>query len=131
MSGRIKYDPPMPSARDELTQRFPAGRVIKCLAFYKDPFWKKKGFSGEFICEDDVVTMGFDVTLEDGSFPGLVGFICGDYARRLSMVSDQERKEKVLAFFAKVLGPEALEPIHYMDKDWLSEPWYVARFISS
>jgi len=42
MTGRIRYDPPLPSARDELSQRFPIGRVIKCIAFYQEPFWKKK-----------------------------------------------------------------------------------------
>ena len=123
LTGRIEYDPPLPSNRDELTQRFSMGRVIKCLIFYKDSFWLKKGFSGEILSENGEFTMGFECTLYDGKHPSLVVFICGDHARKLSLVTENERKKKVLEELSKVFGEEAMNAIHYIDKDWLTEPY--------
>ena len=45
LAGRIAYDPPLPGYRDQLTQRFPMGSCIKCLAFYEEPFWRAEGLS--------------------------------------------------------------------------------------
>jgi monoamine oxidase len=42
LAGRIEYDPPLPAARDQLTQRMPMGSVIK-LAVYDEPFWQDEG----------------------------------------------------------------------------------------
>ncbi len=47
LAGRITYDPPLPAARDALTQRVPHGAVIKCHAVYDRPFWREDGLSGE------------------------------------------------------------------------------------
>ena len=44
--GTLGYDPPLPGYRDQLTQRVPMGAVIKCLAFYDEPFWRAEGLSG-------------------------------------------------------------------------------------
>jgi monoamine oxidase len=129
MTGKIKYSPPLPSARDELSQRYFMGRVIKCLAFYKEAFWIKKGLSGEILSEDDIITMGFEATLYDNSKPSLVAFVCGDHARKLSALSEEDRKSEILKCFAKFFGPEALSPINYLDKDWTNEPWYTHIYI--
>jgi monoamine oxidase len=40
LTGRIRYDPPMPPARDQLTQRVFMGSIIKCIAVYEDPWWR-------------------------------------------------------------------------------------------
>lgn len=97
MSGRITYSPPLPSSRDELSQRFSMGRVIKCLAFYKERFWRSKGMSGEIVSEDDIITMGFDASSPDGSSSVLVGFICGEYARKMSLVSQEVKLKSFLS----------------------------------
>ena len=44
LAGRIAYDPPMPALRDQLTQRMPAGSVIKFNIEYETPFWRADGF---------------------------------------------------------------------------------------
>ena len=33
--------------RDQLTQRMPAGAVIKCMAIYDHPFWRDDGLNGQ------------------------------------------------------------------------------------
>ena len=37
LAGRIEYEPALPAARDQLTQRMPMGSVIKCMAVYEKP----------------------------------------------------------------------------------------------
>eukprot|EP01119_Soliformovum_irregulare_P001138 TRINITY_DN10858_c0_g1_i1.p1 TRINITY_DN10858_c0_g1~~TRINITY_DN10858_c0_g1_i1.p1 ORF type:complete len:512 (-),score=125.30 TRINITY_DN10858_c0_g1_i1:48-1583(-) len=123
LCSRISYFPPMPCTRDDLTQRFPMGKVIKCLAFYSENFWRKKGFSGEIVSQDDVITMGYEASLDDDSHPSLVGFIAGNAARHWSTATPEARRQAVLECFAKFFGEEALHPIHYIDKDWCSDPW--------
>ena len=33
------------------------------------------------------------------------------------------RKAAVLAHLSRLLGPEALSPVDYLEKDWIDEPW--------
>lgn len=49
MAGRIRYNPPMPPSRDTLTQRVFMGSIIKTHMYYKTPFWKEKGYSGQLV----------------------------------------------------------------------------------
>ena len=51
LAGRIAYDPPLPGYRDQLTQRFPMGACIKCLAFYDEPFWRADGSRGSAVSD--------------------------------------------------------------------------------
>lgn len=123
LCGRIDYTPPMPPKRDLLTQRMPMGSIIKCIAAYDRPFWREKGFSGEMLSDTGALQLGFDDTSEDGTHAALVGFISGEGARYWSERPEDERKEAVLESFARFFGDEALSPIDYADKDWLSEPY--------
>lgn len=40
---KIHFNPPMPMLRNQLITRVPLGSVIKCMVYYKEPFWRKKG----------------------------------------------------------------------------------------
>ena len=41
----------MPPQRDEAMQRMYMGSVIKTIVIYDEPYWRKKGFSGEAISD--------------------------------------------------------------------------------
>ena len=43
LAGRIAYEPPLPARRDQLTQKMPAGSVIKINVVYDEPFWRAEG----------------------------------------------------------------------------------------
>ena len=47
LAGRISYDPLLPAARDQLTQRMPMGSVIKVHVRYDEPFWRGDGLTGQ------------------------------------------------------------------------------------
>lgn len=123
LAGRIHYQPALPFLRDQLTQRFPMGATIKCIATYERPFWRERGFSGEALCTRGPVSVVFDNTTHDGAQPALLGFLVGRAARELGNWLPSERQEAVLSSFVRFFGPEAARPIEYYEKDWSAEPW--------
>ena len=49
LTGRIHYDPPLPAARDQLTQRSPMGAIIKTLVVYDSPWWRAGDLSATLL----------------------------------------------------------------------------------
>jgi len=133
---KIHFQPSLPTLRNQMIQRVPMGSVIKIMIYYKKNFWREKGMCGtSFVMGSDEhpVVYTFDDTKPDGSVPALVGFIAGDKARRLSKLTPEERKIMIAKSLSKVFGcPEALEPIHYEEHNWMAEQYsggcYTAMF---
>uniref|UniRef100_A0A8C4T1K7 Amine oxidase n=1 Tax=Erpetoichthys calabaricus TaxID=27687 RepID=A0A8C4T1K7_ERPCA len=101
---KVHYDPQLPSVRNQLIQRVPMGSIIKCMMYYKRPFWKEKDYCGTMMIEDEdsPISMTLDDTKPDGSYPCIMGFIL------------------------------ARKPVHYEEKDWCGEQYsggcYTAYF---
>lgn len=120
---RIRFEPALPAARDQLLQRMPAGSCIKCIARYAKPFWREHGLSGQVASPAGPVRVTFDNS-EAGRDSGLLmGFLEGDVARHYSAVNADERRRAVLDCFADYFGEAARKPLEYVDKDWSNEPW--------
>ena len=122
LAGRIEYDPPLPAARDQLTQRMPMGSVIKCMAVYEEAFWREDGLSGQAVSLPGPAQVVFDNTPANGS-PGLIGFLEGREARELGTLPEAERRDAVLKGFQRLFGRRAGHPILYAEKDWSTEPY--------
>ena len=123
LAGRIHYDPPLPPARDQLTQRLPNGSVIKCFALYPTPFWREAGLNGFVTSDTGPVHLVFDNSPPDGSVGILLGFMEGAAARQMSRVSPEERRQAALTCFARYFGERAAKPDLYLDHDWNAEVW--------
>lgn len=124
LAGRLEYDPALPSARDELTQRMPNGAVVKCHLRYERPFWREAGFSG--FVEDDrgPADYYFDDGHPEGETGRLVGFICGDAARQWAVESTSSRQDALTAQLASVFEDDRFEtPTAYLDRAWATEPY--------
>lgn len=98
------------------------GSVIKCLVAYERPFWRSRGWSGEFVSDRAPLSPTFDASPADGSCGVLVGFVSGPDAARLSGHPEARRKE-VIDSLVTAFGPEAAQPIDYLDHDWIADPW--------
>lgn len=121
LSGRFDYDPVLPPWRDQLTQRVPAGTVIKCFAAYPRPFWREQGLNGQAISEHGPVKITFDVSPPGAEVGILLGFVEGGEARRWQRLPDDARRRAVLDSFAGYFGPAAAQPTSYLEKDWSAE----------
>jgi monoamine oxidase len=123
LTGRIAYDPPLPPARDQLTQRMPQGAVIKTMAIYERPFWREAGMSGQATTDANPAGVVFDNSPPDGTPGVLLGFIEGRAARHWATVAADARRDAVLAGHARLFGPEALRPDRYIERVWAAEEW--------
>jgi monoamine oxidase len=123
LAGRIRYEPGLPGWRDQFTQRMPQGSVIKCMAVYDEPFWRTDGLSGQVTSTDGPIKVVFDNTPSTGGAGVLLGFLEGAQARSLGRVPVEQRREAVIACFARFFGPRAAEPIEYVERSWAEEPY--------
>lgn len=121
LSGRLDYQPVLPAWRDQLTQRVPAGTVVKCFAAYPTPFWRDHDLNGQAISDAGPVKVTFDVSPPDAGRGVLLGFVEGGEARRWQRLPDDQRRAAVLERFAHYFGPQAAEPTSYVEKDWSAE----------
>ena len=123
LAGRLRYSPPLPGARDQLTQRAPMGSVYKVQCVYEAPFWRDAGLTGQVSSDAGLVRITFDNSPPSG-LPGvLLGFIEGDEARLWGRRLAQERRDAVLACLAGYFGARAAAPREYVEISWAEEEW--------
>ena len=123
LAGRLRYDPPLPGYRDQLTQRVPMGAVIKCFAVYDEPFWRTEGLSGSTVSGSGPLTLTIDNSPPSGSPGILVGFLEGDHARSFGRTSPEERREAVIANLVQLFGTRAGKVEQFIEKSWAEEEW--------
>jgi monoamine oxidase len=123
LAGRIFYDPPLPAYRDQLTQRVPAGSVIKCNVVYESSFWRADGLSGQATGDEGPVKIVFDNSPPSGSPGILLAFLEGQQARLLNRASPADRREAVVASLVRYFGPRAAAVQEYVELDWSEEQW--------
>lgn len=123
LAGRIAYEPALPAYRDQLTQRVPQGTMTKANVVYPEPFWREDGLKGFAFATDGPVSAAFDNSPPDGSPGVLAAFVKGVEARRLSRLSEAERRGEVLAGLARFFGKQAGSPEAYHELDWSAEEW--------
>lgn len=123
LAGRISYEPPLPAARDHLTQRMPHGTVVKCAALYETPFWREKGMSGQALSDAGPATISFDASPPGGSPGVLAAYAGGRHGVRLGRMDHEARRAAVLGCLSRLFGPEAGEPFRYLDLDWSAQEW--------
>jgi monoamine oxidase len=123
LAARIVYDPPMPAYRDQLTQKAPAGSVIKCMVIFDSPFWRDQDLTGQVGSDTGPVKVTFDNSPPDGSPGVLLVFLEGNAARELGRASFSDRRQAVLRCLARYFDDRALSPRDYLDKDWSADEW--------
>ncbi|WP_040775406.1 flavin monoamine oxidase family protein [Nocardia pneumoniae] len=121
IAGRIAYDPPLPAARDQLTQRVPMGSVLKSFAVYERPFWREEGLTGQSLNPHDPVPVSFDATRPGG--PGVLGaLVPGRAAQRLTALPASERRAMIVGSLVRAFGHAARDPIEWHEKIWADDP---------
>lgn len=133
----IDFEPRLPLARDELTDRWASSKMVKIHVVYETPFWRDQGLSGEFLSDSGLVRVILDNSPPDaevGILTGLTGSPVTD-DHRVSGVSGtedpsifdvgnrDERRRAVLDALTRYFGPAARNQIQYVEKNWADEPW--------
>ena len=123
LAGLLRYRPPLPGLRDQLTQRMPMGTVIKVHCLYETPFWRADGLSGQAASDDGIVRITFDNSPPAGTPGILMGFIEGNEGRYWGQRREEERKAAVLACLVRYFGEQAGNPYEYIEQNWAEEEY--------
>jgi len=123
LAAGIDFDPALPEQRRQLAEQFWPGALSKCVALYKEPFWRADGLSGESVTDAGPVTLTFDSSPRDGSAGVMLGFVGGPEAREMAAMAPAERRTAVLDCFERLFGPRAAEPLDYAEQAWAAEEW--------
>lgn len=121
LAGRLEYEPALPAWRDQLTQRLPAGSVIKLYCVYDEPFWRAEGLTGQAASDVGPVKVTFDNSPPSGSPGILMGFIEANDGREWTQRSVDERRTAAIECFVRYFGPRAATPVEYVERDWMAE----------
>ncbi|MFG3090112.1 flavin monoamine oxidase family protein [Streptomyces antibioticus] len=121
LAARISYDPLLPAARDQLTQRLPMASVGKAIAVYDTPFWRADGLNGQVVSDTGVISSTFDNSPPDASFGALMGFIEADRMRELDAAGEAEVRAAVLKDYVTYFGAKAASPTAFVLQRWNNE----------
>lgn len=119
----IHFAPALPHPKAALHDRLIMGSSIKFWVMYETPFWRTKGLNGTILRDDTPATPIMDVSPPGQSQGILVGFFDGDHALHYADLTMDERQAIALDTIAAHLGPQALDPVAYLDHDWSGEVW--------
>lgn len=123
LAGRLDYRPGLPVERDQLQQRSPQGSVIKCMAVYAEPWWRRRGLSGQSASDAGPVCATYDNTPPSGAPGVLLAFVEGAQSQRLRRLDPAARRGAVLGCLQRLFGPEAGEVTGWHELDWSAEQW--------
>jgi monoamine oxidase len=120
---QIDWQPGLPQNRRRLLERQAMGSTIKAWLAYPEPFWRTTGHNG--FLTDDVSPFDpvFDATPPGSPVGLLAGFFESVEGRDLAAAGPEARKAAAVEVLVRHLGPEAAEPIDYVDQDWTAEQW--------
>jgi monoamine oxidase len=122
--GAIDFSPALPTSRRSWIHGNAMGRVAKIHASYPTPFWRTDGLAGiATLYDDGPVGVIFDNSPADGARGVLVGFVYGDRVGRWADLDDDARRSAALNSLASVVGPAALNPTSYTEKNWAQDPY--------
>jgi monoamine oxidase len=123
LAAAIDWQPGLPQNRRRLMERQAMGSTIKAWLAYPEPFWRRSGHNG--FLTDDVSPFDpvFDATPPGSPVGLLAGFFESVEGRELAASGPDARKAAAVEVLVRHLGPEAAEPIDYVDQDWTAEQW--------
>jgi monoamine oxidase len=123
LAGRIRYSPPMPGVRDQLTQRSFMGAVVKVHVVYDRPFWREAGLSGHAISDAGLAHVTFDQSHPDRTEGMLVCFVDSRHALTAARMRPDERREAIVTDLVRLFGEQARTPAAYYERSWIEEEW--------
>jgi monoamine oxidase len=119
----IKFSPALPTAKQRVLSRYTPGDMIKAQIIYPTPWWRAKGFSGQWVISNGPAGVTYDNTPESGAPGVILGFVGGRFAKTFRALDPAARKQAFVDQVAAAFGDEARADSDYFDLDWTAEPY--------
>ncbi|MEZ7506417.1 flavin monoamine oxidase family protein [Flavobacterium sp. Arc2] len=115
----ITFEPRLPDFIQQLARKTHTwmGESIKFAMEYASPFWRDNKYSGTLFSQASIIQEMYDHSTADNKGYALKGFLNGG----THMLSEEERKAKVILQLTKLFGPEAGNYVAYHEKVWREE----------
>ncbi|KAN0052930.1 hypothetical protein ACTA71_012410 [Dictyostelium dimigraforme] len=127
---RVEFKPELPMEKQRLKNEMEMGNTIKVIIIYDSTFWRDQGFNGKVQSFNGPIYQAFDNCTHDLSIKSIVGFIIGkDELKNWYTKSKDQRKSAVLNQLSRYWGPKALNPIHYIERNWNEEKYSSGCFM--
>ncbi len=118
MAQAIRFSPELPEDRRALQEGMAMGACAKVLVTYREPWWRQAGLSGIAIGDRPWVELCADSSDPETGLGVVAAFVAGRRYRAWSQLPESQRRSAVLDDLAAFFGPQALEPLAYVEKDW-------------
>lgn len=120
----IEILPELSQDKKKLLKNYPMGQVGKCFMIYKNPFWRKSGFSGQAVSDETYPFQTlFDCSPADSNYGILMGFVIGNRAKTYFSLSKGDRESRMKSLLVSYFGSEASSNIRYEDFTMTDEVW--------
>ncbi len=119
----VSFTPDLPEEVEDVLRHTPTwmANSLKCVAVYETAFWRDAGLSGLAYSRGGPLREVHDAGNDDGSLAALWGFVSALHEYR-DLDFDQ-RREQVFAQLVRMFGPEASDPLRYLERDWSGDPF--------
>jgi monoamine oxidase len=116
----ITFEPNLPTSIQQLARKTHTwmGESIKFAMEYASPFWRENNYSGTLFSQASIIQEMYDHSTSDNKGYALKGFLNGG----THVLSEEERKAKVILQLTKLFGNEAVNYVSYNEKVWRDEP---------
>lgn len=136
LAGQIEYHPMLPDAHSQLMRQLPAGAIFRVITQYDEPFWRRRGLTGQTAAPQSPVMVSIDQSPPSpmaGAMPpyGLLSsYAGGPTAAELAAMDPERRKQLWLGELAARFGEPAARPLDYCETDWSAEQWSLGGMIA-
>lgn len=121
----IRFDPPLPPEKLELSRSTKLGNTCKSIVFYKEPWWRNAGFCGLAQSCHGPFAVTRDSSVDADGHYSLTCFVVGQPARDWMVLPRQGRDKAVLDQIKKLYGrfTTVPEPVEIVEQIWINEQW--------
>ncbi|MBI5087922.1 MAG: FAD-dependent oxidoreductase [Actinobacteria bacterium] len=118
----IAFDPPLPGFTAAAAHAFRPGSVIKFLARYARPFWRRPDIGATAMWLDPPGFYVGEASPDDETFV-LVGFLGGAATARWWSMPSDARRAAFIDRLIEAYGPDAAHPVSFVERDWAPDDW--------
>ena len=124
----ITFSPPLPQAKQIISEANKLGFINKICVRYSSPWWTEAGLTGMLQSFTGPVSVTRDISVSQSNLYALTCFVAGDAGRALSKLSQKERFKTVVEQINATLGKAAglttfPEPIAVDEHEWANDLW--------
>ncbi|OQU94095.1 hypothetical protein CLAIMM_00507 [Cladophialophora immunda] len=122
----ITFEPPLPKAKEQLSQANKLGCTFKVMLLYAQPWWRGSGLCGMVQSFQGPVCVTRDSSIEETGNYTLTCFVGGQPGRSLLTLTQKERHDAVLSHVRRLFCPftkTVPEPLAVTDHLWIQDQW--------